>query len=87
MLADILEGHYNEAFGKNEELGKERMAICKDCPLFSIDRLGKMCSSKIYYNEETGTSSPNPGAGFKRGWSCSIDAKTKRETSKCPRNK
>ncbi len=31
-VKDIFEGHYNNVSGENEELGEQRMAICKECP-------------------------------------------------------
>ena len=52
-MVDIIDGHLKELFNKEEDLSKQRVTICKSCPLYKIDSiLGELCNSKLYLNPE-----------------------------------
>ena len=87
-MKDILEGHLKELFNKEEDLSKQRVNICKSCPLYKIDSiLGEICNSKLYLNLETNQTSTYPRNGYYNGCGCRIQAKSRLITAKCPLNK
>ena len=48
-MIDIIEGHLNELFNREEDLSKKRIKICKSCLLYKNDiLLGEVCNSKLY---------------------------------------
>lgn len=87
-MIDIIEGHLNELFNKEEELSKSRLTICKTCPLYKIDNiLGEICNSRLYLNPDTNQTSTYPRQGYYNGCSCLLNKKSKIIGSKCPVNK
>ena len=50
-MVDIIDGHLKELFNKEEDLSRQRVTICKSCPLYEIDSvLGELRNSKLYLN-------------------------------------
>lgn len=87
-MIDIIDGHLKELFNKEEDLSKQRVNICKSCPLYKIDSiLGEICNSKLYLNLETNQVSTYPRNGYYNGCGCRIQAKSRLITAKCPLNK
>ena len=87
-MVDIIDGHLKELFNKEEDLSKQRVNICKSCPLYKIDSiLGEICNSKLYLNLETNQVSTYPRKGYYNGCGCRIQAKSRLITAKCPLNK
>lgn len=81
---NIIEGHVNEALGRNQELYDERMAICKDCGLYKDTPMGPICNPKLYISvEDKNTISEIPRIGFKRGCSCRLSSKCRVKFAKC----
>ena len=67
-MIDIIDGHLKELFNKEEDLSKQRVNICKSCPLYKIDSiLGEICNSKLYLNLETNQVSTYPRKGYYNG--------------------
>lgn len=81
-ILDIISGHTNELFNKNEELFETRIKICKECPLYLETALGPICNSKLYINAQNEVSD-TPKDGFKRGCSCLLMKKSRLQTAKC----
>ncbi len=87
-MIDIIDGHLKELLNKEEDLSKQRVNICKSCPLYKIDSiLGEICNSKLYLNLETNQVSTYPRKGYYNGCGCRIQAKSRLITAKCPLNK
>ena len=43
-MRNIIDGHLKELLRQNKEMSKERMDICKECPMFYKDELlGDRC--------------------------------------------
>lgn len=84
QITDIINGHVNEALGKNEELFEQRMKICKECLLYKETAMGPICNPKLYINEADKESvSDRPKIGYKRGCSCRLGSKTRLPHAKC----
>lgn len=83
-MLDIINGHANEALGKNEELFKTRLAICKECPLYKETPMGIICNPRLYINEENKTDySDRPKIGYRKGCGCVLSRKAKLPHAKC----
>lgn len=85
-IGNIIHGHVNEALNINEDLSKERLKICYECPLYS-DKLGGLCNNKLWLNKKTGDVSLYQKDGYIRGCGCVLDRKVKNINSKCPAGK
>ena len=57
-----------------------RLAICKKCPIYSID--GR-CNSKLWLNPDTNEVSTYQKVGFIRGCNCIIAIKAKNQSNHC----
>ena len=87
-VGQIVEGHINEITQQENDLFYERIAICKQCPLFSNKKVvGYVCDSSKYYNPETGESSNLPKPGFIEGCGCRLAAKGRLKNAKCVLNR
>ena len=87
-MVDIIDGHLKELFNKEEDLSKQRVNICKSCPLYKIDSiLGEICNSKLYLNLETNQVSTYPRKGYYNGCGCRLQAKSRLKSAKCPLEK
>ena len=52
-VIDILQGHVNEAFNREEDLSRSRLAICKQCPLYKeSEAFGPTCDSNKYISPD-----------------------------------
>ena len=58
---------------------KERLAICKECPIYINDR----CNSRFWINPDTDEVSTYARTGFVRGCNCFIAIKAKNPGSHC----
>lgn len=84
QITDIINGHVNEALGKNNDIKEERMSICKKCPLYKETPMGPICNPRLYINEMDKKSvSDRPKIGYKRGCGCRLTAKTRLPNGKC----
>jgi hypothetical protein len=87
-MFDIVKGHFNELFDYEGELSKERMLVCKACPLLIMKPgIGPVCNSALYLNIATGDTSEAPKDGYKRGCGCRLNAKTRVADASCPLGK
>lgn len=86
QVGNILEGHYNELVGKEQDLSESRMKICRECPLFT-DRLGGVCDSKKCWDTNKKELVSAPGKRIICGCGCRLLAKTKLPRAKCVLNK
>lgn len=43
QAGDIVKGFVNLALGNEKELSKKRMAICKQCPFFKLNKTCQKC--------------------------------------------
>ena len=59
---------------------EERLAICKRCPLYSVQ--GK-CNSSLWMNPNTNDVSTYAKIGFVRGCNCLISIKAKNMINHC----
>lgn len=73
-MLEILKGHINEIFNKQEDLYNSRILICKKCPLFTESSIGYLCDKNKIHNNI-------------RGCGCRLSAKARLINSKCVLNK
>lgn len=84
QISDIINGHVNEALGKNEDIKEKRMKICKECPLYKETPMGPVCNSRLYISESDKTTvSDRPKIGYRRGCGCILARKTKLPNARC----
>lgn len=83
-LNAILNGHTNELFGLNVDLYKQRIKVCKKCPLYKVGFLGEVCNNKLWYNPETEDVSTVQKDGYSNGCGCRLKAKTTLPNATCP---
>lgn len=86
-IKNIIIGHINEVFSREEELSDQRLAICRECPLYKKTALGYVCDPNKYVNMKTGEVSDTKRTGFKGGCNCRLSAKTRLKDAKCPLEK
>lgn len=86
-IGNIISGHVNEFFGLNKDIMKERLKICKKCPLYSKKFGTEICNSSLYIDPKTGELSLEYKDGYKRGCGCRIKAKLTILDEKCPIDK
>jgi len=73
-LRQITKGHVLELLNQEEQLHKERIGICKGCPLWKETKIGPICDpekSIKYNNEEV------------FGCGCRLEAKTRLQEAEC----
>lgn len=86
-VSQIVEGTLKNIFNIDEELSKERLKVCRKCPLYIKDfELGAICNHRLYINEKDEVSD-RPKVGFKKGCGCLLRAKTRVTNAKCIINK
>lgn len=84
-MLDIIKGHLNEMFNLEDELSKERLEICKNCPLFLEHNIkGWICNPSLWLNAETGESNESYKEGMVKGCGCRLKAKTRLVDAHCP---
>lgn len=83
----IIKGHLKEAFNMEDKLYRERIKICKECPLYKESNIGPICNPNLYLNAETGEYRYAPKEGFTKGCGCRLNAKTRLEDGHCPSGK
>lgn len=87
-IGQIVEGTYNNLTNKEEDLYKDRIAVCKECKLYREDKVfGAVCNSRLYLNPATNEVSGVRAEGFKRGCGCVLGSKCRVKTAKCPLEK
>lgn len=87
-MKQIINGHVNELFNKEQELYEKRMKICNTCELKVDDRiLGPVCSRNKWVNFITGEISEVQKDGFYNGCGCRLKAKLRVREASCPNNK
>ena len=85
-VGNIIKGHVNELLGLNKDISKERLKICKQCPLY-LEDYGGQCNPRLYLNPETGEVSNKFRQGFYKGCGCRLQAKTRLPGASCPATK
>lgn len=85
-LGKIIQGHWNEVMGINQDISEKRLNVCYYCPLYST-RFGGLCNNKLWLNPNTGDVSTTEKEGYKHGCGCRLQAKTKVPTAVCPLGK
>ena len=84
-ISAIIDGHVKEALKQNNSLSETRLAICKECPIYTeTPVLGPVCNSRKCINIKTGEIRESRGDGFKCGCGCRLRAKTRLDYAKCP---
>ena len=58
---------------------KERLAICKECPIYTNDR----CNAKLWINPDTDEISTYARTGFIRGCNCIMSVKARNLNNHC----
>lgn len=82
-IFDIVEGNFNRALNRKEEIATKRIQICYSCPLYS-QKLGGKCNNKLWYNPNTGDVSTEQKDGYKKGCGCILKSKVRATNAKCP---
>lgn len=87
-ITDIVEGFYNSATNKKQDLYETRIQVCKSCKLYIKDKIfGARCNSKLFLDPKTDEVSKTRKSGFIRGCGCVLKAKCRVKQSKCPLRK
>jgi hypothetical protein len=84
---NLVPGYVSKFFGLNKNYKKERLLICKKCPLFFNKNGTYICNSSLYMNPNNGDVSIEEKEGYKRGCGCVLDYKTGIINEKCPLGK
>ena len=88
QMGQVIEGHFKEITGIENDLYLKRIKICKTCPLYSVkDEIGEICDSKKCINTKTNSIEILPGQGVVCGCRCRLSAKTRVESASCVLNK
>lgn len=74
-VGNIIKGHVNELLGLNKDISKERLKICKQCPLY-LEDYGGQCNPRLYMNPKTKDVSIEKKDGYYKGCGCRLLAKT-----------
>ena len=68
----------------SDKLSEERIAICKQCPLYKLDKLhGPVCNSNKYISPDGTKWSYLRKDGYVRGCGCYLSRKSKNPNSHC----
>jgi hypothetical protein len=86
-VKNIIKGHVNEVFNKETDFRDSRIAICRQCPLYSHTSIGLVCNSEYYLDPLTDSLSTYPKIGYFKGCGCRLEAKTRVKDEKCPAKK
>jgi len=87
-MINIIKGHLNELFDREGDMSKERMAICKQCPLFAQHKVkGLICNPQLWLDPKTNTAIDHYEDGYTKGCGCRLEAKTRVEEAHCPASK
>lgn len=81
-ITNIVKGHVNELLNLNADISKNRIEICKNCPLFK-NEWGGICNEKLWLDPDTNTVSIKPKEGYVQGCGCRLLAKTTLPNAKC----
>ena len=83
-IVQIIEGTVNNILNKQEELFKERIEICRTCPLLLIGMFGEECNPGLWMNPNTLEISTKAKEGFIHGCGCILRSKTRVKDAVCP---
>lgn len=87
-VKQIVEGWVNDVFDKEQELYEKRIKICKECPLYTVDRIFKgKCDGSKCWDTINDKLVNFPGKNIICGCGCKMSAKTRLKESKCVLNK
>lgn len=86
-IKNIIKGHLKEFFSMNEITSKQRMQICKECPLYKESNIGPICNPNLYIDGDTNAWRYSPAEGYTRGCGCRLEAKTREDSEHCPAHK
>ena len=82
-VGNIIKGHVNELLGLNKDISKERLKICKQCPLY-LEDYGGQCNPRLYMNPKTKDVSLEKKDDYYKGCGCRLLAKTTIPNVVCP---
>ncbi len=82
-VGNIIKGHVNELLGLNKDISKERLKICKQCPLY-LEDYGGQCNPRLYMNPKTKDVSLEKKDDYYKGCGCRLLAKTTIPNAVCP---
>lgn len=87
-MEQLIEGTLKNIFNREEELYKERIAVCKKCVLYKKHKVfGAICNNHLYVNPNTDETSLHPKKDFLKGCGCILRSKCRVIEAKCPINK
>lgn len=86
-VGQIVQGHINEMMKREQDLSKERLAICKECPLYTNTSFGPICDSKKCYNVTLNHVKSYLDDGYVCGCGCRLKAKSTLVNAQCVLNK
>jgi len=85
-ITDIINGHINEALGKEQDLSIKRLAICYECPISKLTSLGLICDNSKWISAKNEVSL-EAKPGYTKGCGCRLQAKTRLPHNHCIINK
>ena len=84
IISQITKGFFNSLTSREDELFKERIKICRSCPLFKKDSVfGEICNEKLYINPQTGETSTTKKISYVNGCGCILRSKTRVPEASC----
>lgn len=87
-VGDIIEGHYKELTNQENDLYEKRIAICRKCPLYTVNKdLGEICDGKKCFNSKLNSIEPIPSHDTICGCGCRLKAKTRLVNAECVLNR
>ena len=85
-VGQIVTGHVSEMLGLNTDISKNRLDICKQCPLF-LNQIGGICNPRLWLDPKTDDVSSIELNGYVKGCGCRLKAKTRLTNAICIANK
>ena len=82
-MFNIIKGHINELLKKQQDLYKERIKICNECPLKTKTSLGVVCDNKKCIENDSIYSNKNKSPNAICGCGCRLEAKLRLEDETC----
>lgn len=87
VIKQIAEGFFNNLTNRKDDLYKERIDICRACPLYKTDGFfDEECNNDLYINKDNEVSKVKK-KGFIKGCGCALKSKTRVDEAKCIINK
>ena len=88
IINQIAKGFFNSLVSREDELFKQRISVCRECPLLKKDAVfGEICNEKLYINPKTEETSKTKKIGYINGCGCILRSKTRVPEASCPLGK